>query len=775
MKLFLFSQILMLWILLFPGHGLSSITSDNQITTPEQEIQSAFSKLKNLKNSIDSSLELYKTRGLTVQKENADHIFENAKREYSSRESEATIYYLSQYLDMSQVPEHSKYFDAQYMLGKSYQELGQNKYAFRAYMRYISAYITDPDLNRTEIIDVLKHLLILSEGRTKDETIKLSNLLSGLTNIEFAPHLKHEILFYIAKSSMNIGEYPIADRWLSTIVENNVPPRLKSKSYFYKGFIAIDKKNYKLAEEFLLKSYDIKDESAKDFMELSAITLARLNVQAKKPNTALKYYEEFKEDSIQYRDSLYERIYVYLDMGKTGQAKESAKEYLNKFPDSPDTYQIRTIIGYLTLRDGKLDEATRYIKEADSELEKTAHWLEENYAGRSSLSYDDIVNIKKVLNTQIASDPLVAKAENEFKSLFDARSRLFDIRSQIRNTIYTIGRGNTAELGPGWENRSSQLRELALNVLDVGHRLISAEKELFKDKISESDKEELSFSENRRIRSLSGAIRAKRERGDWKTWTALAEMNILMGEKHYKLKKVQAELGTATYLAESSKSGDRGIQIAKIADLKKRSEKIEKGLNRAIEIIRSRQVKNLVAIGSYRILQDEIKTYASALYDEYLILDKYKDQYTGVVSKYLAEDIDNAWTKWKYVTKSLYDQAVTLDREVDSKVTLDLKKLDAYIIKHDGLIASSNGINSRLETFLGKELNPLLVSYKEQIDKRRSMHKKWLADIIWIEYENETNKTEKELKKRSVEETILEQNLIDLKQGALLKWPTSQL
>src|SRR5690606_12970975 len=128
--------------------------------------------------------------GLGPQTVEADENYASALTYYAAGEYPATIRMLNNYLNNTQVPDFSRYQKAQYLLGRSYEQLGRQTNAIRAYLRYISAFLTAKSTEHNEFLDVLRRTVAISIDASEHSS-EASTLIASLTSLELPGEVKH--------------------------------------------------------------------------------------------------------------------------------------------------------------------------------------------------------------------------------------------------------------------------------------------------------------------------------------------------------------------------------------------------------------------------------------------------------------------------------------------------------------------------------------------------------------------------------------------------------
>lgn len=742
------------------------------LNEPEEEIQYILSSLHSLNRTIETSNKLHRSQNKNFTQESLKKAYSNSIVSFNHKMWKSTIDNLNNYLNWSQIPEPDQYLNAQYMLGYSYDNLNLKKKAIRAYLRYISSFITSSEYsNNNRLHEILIRILALAQGDNLGNKDNIDMLLSALANIELPIANQLDTLYFAARIAALHGKADLASEWFSKIESSSKNKRLKAKSLYQNGLLYIHKRNYVKAETLLFKSLSINSSDSDDVRNLARISLARVFVHRKKAVPALKHYNKIDKNSFVYKDALFEMIYLNLELKRNKKALDLALEYINLYSKESESYHIRSLISYLYLKSGNLAEAKKNITKAEEQLNNINKWLKENFIDKTSLTKVDIQNLRDFTNSHIKQAPIMMKSSELFNRYDAIQSSLSDLRSNIRYIIYTLGRTQLNTLHPQWNNRSKQIHNYVINVLELGHRLVSLEKSLYTKRLNSVDKAELSASEKRRLRNKSKLLKLKRSRGDWELWSSLALLNRRIGNKHKRLKDIQAKISSSLYLSFNSKNMDAKHKYIHMENMQARAIRLEKAMNRAIEIIRSRQILNIIDQSPHHPTKALAQDYAGLLYDESLILTKYRNQFTNINDKYLSDELSQAWKLWTFVIKRVYDHLNALDNDIKTTLKVMLKKLDTYVAKHDLLVEKSNNYEQNLSIYLGKKLQSLLSHYHSQVEIRKSKLQKWKADIDWVKYVKLNEKRKNIENQYDLEEQILQENLKDLQQGALWKWP----
>lgn len=740
-----------------------------QIKDPETELATALTDLGNLTRRLEAAKEMAHRQGLGPQTESADRSFKAADSYFDRKEHLSAIRELNNYLNQTQVPSLKPYLKSQRMLGRSYEELGLKNKAVRAYFRYLAAFLTAPEQDHAELLEVLKHMIPLAAA-DKTTTNQLNELLASVTSLDLPNEVRPAVLYFAAKASANAGGVTMARTWLEKAVAGPADPGLKARALYMRALLALANKEYDTADEIL--SDVIQTDKDGETRDLARLALARIAVHRRKPDTALKYYDLIADGSAAFKDATFESVYVHLTLKQDREARGKAMLYLARNADTPEALQLRMLLAYLDMRAGDLDSATRSIGAADQHLSEIDGWIRQRLTGQTTVDQGRLTELMKLSGDQLAAPPTVQEAYQLFGRIAELVRRLADVRGEIRNVTFTIGRADIGDLHPQWVNRAEQLSRLGDEVLTVGHRLAAVERNLRKDKIDPIDMQRLTASESRRARLLTPPAAAKRRMERWASYAAFLDLTKQTADTYQKLKSAEADLATSRFLMQAAdKLKDDADRKGRLEELNEKSARLRETLARTLELLRKRKVEDLLTQSPHRATQRFLAQYAVALNEERDILRKTRDEADTTASRLNAEDASKAWTQWEDVAKTTFDQIAELDKEIAVGLAGTLQELEHHETRHDELAAKVRDLTGNLESRLGSSLAYIVDQYSGALGTRMSRNKKWKADIEWLGYQSKVN-DERQLNQRTqLEQQILKDNLSDLQQGALWQWP----
>lgn len=745
------------------------------IRDPETEIAAALGELDNLANRLETAAQMSARQGLGPQNIAARRAFDHALEFFRHKEWLSVIRELNNFLNLTQVPEPGDYLKAQYMLGRAYDEIRLPARALRAYFRYISAYLTAPRRDEDELVEVLRRMVPLA-SLDGEASRQLRELLSSVTSLELPAEIRPEVMFIAAKAAARSGNRNLASTWLDTSLTTTTDPRLKAKALYVKALLALGNRDLDQAEETLSEVIQADDgkngPDGYNTRDLARLALARIAVRKKRYDAAIRYYGLVPDDSAAYKDALFESIYVHLGRRLDDEARAKALLFVGRFPDASETIQLRTLLAYLDLRAGDLEAASASMGAADKQLDAIAKWMKQNMSGVATVDQSRLLDFIALSQPQLKLTPTIYEAQKLFARIAEVARRLADVEGEVRDMVYTLGRANIEQLRPRWANRAEQLAKLADETLAVGHRLAASERHLYASRFTPIETQQLKASETRRTNLLTPAAAAKRKVYYWAGLATFFDLTAEISTEHRKLAASRADLAAARYLLDHTQKKELR------ASREKRLDELEEQLSRAtratavtLSRLRKEKIEHLIRQSPHHAARKFLAQYATALHEESGILQHTRGTPASTSEKLLAGDAAKAWKRWQYVVDRLFEGLDGLDAEVRAGIGEILHEVESHEQRHRELEARLATIQSDLERKLGLSLSSIVDRYGAVIDGRLARHRKWTADIEWLRFQEDERAGRRAKERFDLETQVLRDNLTDLQQGVLWKWP----
>lgn len=743
--------------------GISSVLflSVSELKDPETEFSQIRSELSAAEDRINAAVKVSSRPGLGPQTVAADENYASALTYYANQDYPATVAMLNNYLNESQVPEFSKFQKAQYMLGRSYEDLGRKDKSLRAYLRYIAAFLTAKNVDHKEFLDVLRRTVAISID-VDEQSAEARTLIASLTSIELPLEVKNVVNIIAAKSAVISGNENVASRLLEETIKNSGDPTLKAKAYYVKSLLAISQKNYPAAEEFLaLATTSDVDSETRD---LARLGLARLAIKREKPTTALKYYGLIGEKSEQFRAALFESIFVHINVGEDSQARARALLFLSKFKERIEAVQLRMILAYLDLKAGDYSAAKVTLESADQRVKEVDQYLYKNLVYKTNITAGDLNTLSGLTDGHIDDTPVIKEAAKVFSTLAIMQKSLFDIDGEIRAITLASSQSGLEQLNPTWVNRSEQLAGIGDDLLAIGHRLIATERNLYEKNIDALSKQKLLSSENRRTKLLGHNISLKRKHINWKHYRDYLAVHMTLKDSSVKLASAEADLASLR-LAKHIDKVD--LSTNEIENL---SKKMAGMRNNHLELTRISGLSKLKYTGKqgpHHGARLFLSQYVASLEEESQLIDSAREAQNVTAIRLLASDAKEYWRLWRYSVGKVLEAFAALDLEINGSLANSVSKLDGLSEHQQVLATRLAAIVNSVESGLGANLTSILSDYSIALNKKSARNKKWKADIDWLDYQQKQNEESALNEKYSLEQQILIENLRDIKQGLI--------
>jgi hypothetical protein len=743
--------------------GISSVLflSVAELSDPETEFAKIRSELNAAQDQINAVVNINGRPGLGPQTVEADENYSSALAYFQSGEYPATIRMLNNYLNNTQVPEFTRYQKAQYLLGRSYQYMGRNTNAIRAYLRYIAAFLTANSNDHQEFLEVLRRTVSLSI-EDADQNSEASTLIASLTSLELPGEVKNIVNVIAAKSAVMNKNNNVAGRLLEETIKNSGDKTLKAKAFYIKSLLAISQKNYDAAEEYLAEATLTEvDQATKD---LARLGLARLALKRGKQATALRYYGLIEEKSEHFKEALFESIYVHIDQGEDVQARSKAVLFLGQFKDTIEAVQLRMILAYLDLKAGDYSGAKVTLEKADQRVSEVDQYLYKNLINKSQVTANDLSTLSDLTAGHIDDVPAVKEAAKIFAKLSSLQKTIADVDGEIRSVTLASSQSGLEQLNPTWVNRSEQLAEIGDQLLSIGHRLIATERNLYENDIDGVNKQKLLSSENRRTKLLGSNVTLKRKNINWKVYRDYLAVHMTLKESSAKLASTEANLA-------SLKLGKNTDQIdltdMEISELSKKITKLKSEHQELIRQAGLAKIKHAGKEGPHHGARLFLSQYVISLEEESNIIEAARDRQDATAVRLLASDAKEYWKMWQTAVGSVLAGFKALDDDINKTLGESVQRLEVLSTRQEMLNMKLNTIVANVETGLGANLYEILNQYSIALGKKSARNKKWKADIDWLDYQQQQEAESKLTEKFNIEQQILNENLRDIKQGLI--------
>jgi hypothetical protein len=573
--------------------------------------------------------------------------------------------------------------------------------------------------------------------------------------------VSEELRYLTAVAGNNTGRKGMSLNWLSEVESRAGEPETKARSKYFRSLIAIAGSDWQSAAdqlESLLQVESISDRT-KDNARLS---LARVYLKQRKPESALNSYNQIPETSDVYRDASYEKVFVLIRLQKDDEARAQAHGWLSKYPDHHDSTQLRIIASWLDLRSGDLAAAKSSIDGTVEKLSGIQKQVRDDFK-MSKLTNQDATRLMALTRGQVANAPELDEIISMFRQLGELNARLAEIDGIERSIVYSIGKADLRKFRPAIANRLEQYDRLIDSVLTEGNKIAFLDRERLKTKFSDVDKQKLEASEKRRKALFERQSQLARQSRRWATWLAPAEQLVKLAEKWERLNNAEAAVKSTS---PKSKTDESGLEMSR-----NKINSVRADMLATLTEIRMEQAKNIVNQSAINDSLYILQQYGSALHEESKIMGSYEPAGKEVLESLDDDDSRLSWNLWLETLASLNANINNLRKEAATELTSTLSNLAQIDQRRSQMVKNIENLRSVLETYGGESLAGIISHYDNALTQRLARQYKWSGDLEYLNYAGEKKSHDATRRKKDLEIQILNDQLRDLEQGGATQWP----
>ena len=722
--------------------------------SPERRIQESLGELEEILVSVQSLEPLNANQGLSPINEEALVALEKGKSNYKKREYQAVIRNLNFYLNSTQRAKTSDYLLAQYLLGSSYQYLGRTRSSIRAYNRYLGSFISSDDKADINFINAVQNILVLSSELSRREKSKVYKLMSSLASIELPKKESSRVAFYLAMTAKHEDKAYLAEQLFEKSKNSSSDHLLVAENIYFSALIAFKNRNYKTAKK---RFRAVLTETPKNkYHSYSYLNLARLEAMQGNMEGSLSLYNRVSGEIYAYEHAIYESIFVQYKRRNYDEALVLARKYLDSFRNPDRIEQAKHMEAYLKTKTGDVKGAQASLHNRTKVIENFENWMIEKFHDVDRITHQNLIEIQD--RGRVVSKPSKSfrDAEQVFTRIDALLLRLSDIRSELRSTIYQMGQEYPETYNPMWLRRSKQIEEKVLKVFDQGDKLLKLEFDLFTPRFSESLKIKLIRSRQRRLQVKERFAKELYHQGRWQSWVTLTKFNIKLDKIYRQLLGDLAETRGMAFINKDNR------HIDLLNNMLDRGERLLSSTNRAVEIVRSRSIRDIANQSHHAAVHKFILDYSQASYEESVLLRKIREKFDSPSVQHMSQDLVNAWQKWDFLVKTLYRSNRKLDKEIKQHLQSILSEMDQKISQYESQKQALLSHRKDLEKSLATNIQNLLSHYQNSIKEKRSQLLKWEADNQWTAYSQKIERQEKEENVFQRRKAQMEEDLFDL-------------
>lgn len=726
----------------------------SSISSLQQELEQLGKQIKSYEVPKDNGSEGL----LTFQ---VDQHLLKAEQSYREREYIAAIRLFNAALNQAPEMDQPRYLKAQYLLGRSYEELAAPPRAAKSYLRYLSSFASQGGESDELLIEVIRRLLLLQESMLAVQKVDFQRLLANLMSLPLASDLKAEVTLLSSIAANHAGHHRLSSDWLSLLHRPDVPRRIQVEVAFYEALNALALGQDAEGEKKLLEVVAFEEPSFLFIRDMAALNLGRLYAARNMPQNAWTWYLKVEGPSQALRYAAYEGVQLLQQNREYAKALQLAKAYLNKYPATREAYRIQERLSFLQMQAGQLDPAEGGMRDRERELHTLQNDVLETYRGQEKMSSNDVSSLRKKTEIMALQSPLLETSAQLYDRLEKAQRRIQEQRLELGSLIFTLGRLSDARLRPEVLATNRQFQVFVGKLFAIGEQLLQHEREIFGERLSSAEKVRLDASLGRRQRLQD--LEQEFQKANWQAWDHFAR-------RHLSLSGLAERLGTQRAVLQGLKFNalqDRATpalkeRVASIDDLMQRLQALETLVNTRSEQDRLALLEQIRAPSPYQKTRKVLLLGTQEFLESLALFDDYQDRFQDPAHQHLQEDLEKSWIRWQGMAGSIL-------KLIKSDEALQSNWLDQQLAEIRRLMSREQNLAGRqvqLDTLLGystaQAMPAILSHFEHHIKEQQSRAKKWLADIQWHRFMKQTEQRFKAKTEQERVEAQLQEKLKDI-------------
>ncbi len=689
-----------------------------------------------------------------VQKEIANALFKRADASFRAKEYFDTVRALNQLLNAT--PNIDNYLDAQFYLGRSYEELRYPARSIKAYLRYLSSFASKSDGNHPRLLETISRLLLLKEDMLTEEGETFDRLLVSLVSLNSIPAAQRdEIKLLAAKGAYQTQKMQLAEEWLNDLIRSGRSAHVQADAHFYLGLVNLKLGRYDKAEELFLKIAN--DDNASHYLirQLARLDLARLYAARNLPKLAWDWYQKVEGPGESQRLAIYESVGLLMQSENFAKARELGETYIKAFPNTKEAALIRERMAYLQLSSGSFEAAESTVMNRQKDLDSLGQRLSKKYEGSIIVQSNDLDELRRAAAVMNIESVVLNRAAALNHRLDRAKSLVAEHRQQLRSLQYTLGRAGTASLRPELFAKDEQFWSYVEDLSAIGEKMIANEIAFY------------NWTEAQQISFVKGQERREKIRLDktarpvqWQNMYQLGMIEYRSAELNKRILQGKAELAAAIYNGKKGNAKQQDLSH-EADDRIKEYNKLNKKLDLAMENERELWLKNSKYSSPLLRTRKRFLMLAQEFLDTNVTLSEQRDRYPDPATKHVQEDYATNWQIWPRVAGKILTLIRDREKQEEDWVTAQQKTQTKAVETAEKLADREDALRFSIARATGKALPDVISYMRLAINEQAARGKKWLADVDWQRYLRETDERNRQQAKHDVDETRLRENQKD--------------
>jgi TolA-binding protein len=720
-------------------------------------LKETISGLLQTQQNIQALGKLSREEGLGHQNIVAEQSFARAAEAFAKGQWLTVIQQTSSFLTLTQQPVPDAWMKAQYMLGRGYEERGQPGRAARAYLRYLSTFVTSKQSNYSELTDVIERLVMVGTRGSGHAKAELKQFLSSVAAMRVPEEVAPELRYFTAIGGVNIGQRNLALSWLGDLDrKESTPTDTKARSYLFKALLAMQDGRWEKAEDELqsvLSLGQIKTETR----DRARLALGRVYLKMGKPQTAMKIYNSIPKESDSYKDATYERFFGLIRLKEYGSAKTVGQSFIENYEESSEAVQVRTLMSWLDLHRGDLKAAGQSIAEVQNDLEQKSAKVSEMLSGKTALTHEDVQALTMLAQNDV---PLPSELQDilaMFEQIADMNERLADVEGVTLNLLYTMARVNLDEYSPQLALRIEQMRHVIKGQMDLAQKLISLESKRLSGTLSSIDRQRLKHTVQLRENLESKETKLAMESKRLLTWLEPAEMLLKLAKQWERNEKS---------INGAAKKNPGDVEL----DALEQAMALRSKMKESLTAIRRYQAQNLVGQSRLKEVRFIYEQFETTVIDDQAVISTYEPNQTQTLDILDDDDSQKAWSIYMTNTKLIVQSMMQLEQDAESFLKRNIADIDRLLERKKKLFADVKDLTDVLQSKGASAAPAMLAHFDYAFGQRIAKQQKWSADIDFIKYTQATDDHKTLKRKQELELQVLSDNLRE-KDTGVSQWP----
>ena len=678
-----------------------------------------------------------------------------AKKNFVDQDYKSTIRLLNDFLNENRFIHSEQYLQALYLLGRSYNQIGNYSKSLRAYNRYIRSWTTNP-VNNNHLRYILTHTLKISQKLPKKQVRELLSNLFSLKVPEEARNLLHINMANLS-SDMNFTKYA------SLLYQKGIDDKEKRENIY--GICLSATLLYRInkiqsAKRNLKECLD-RSEGNDHLKNFAIINTARLESILGNYRTATSIYRKVERNSSFYPSSVLELVYLYKKTNNFELAVAKAKEFLAlKDVDINSKSKIEHLLGFLTMKANYFDAASEILTKREKIYMDFLSWINQRYSDSQTLSRDDIKNIVK-------KGDLIAIRPKEVKKIIELKSRmkinqdkLQETKSEQKDILYYYGKNSLQDLTPHLTQNINQIGKLGNRLISIGNDILSVEKDLYSKKINDYDKILLQKSSLRRklinLKATSLAARHKNLR----LYVDHLDLDKKIESLEQKGHRLLAMM-TAIKLNHSSNEVDI------INNLIKSLNHIITNLSLLESDLQTSSLREIYTRTDQQVIKKIFLDNSLMIVDDFQLLSPYRETLGNSAENQLRGELINSWTLWESQAHLLTDTLTQLEKKVNRFWQQRMNDTVSINKKNEALSKKLAKAHRDLEHMTKSFSMDIFEYYKVQAKQKLAQIRQWKVDNSWNKNVKERDRIEVSIRQQELDILKTKEEISDIQYEAV--------